>query len=95
MVWSQFEHRSAFLTPKNLVYSMGTEMRRYVIPVSQLLNFETLLGSTRNLASWSLFFSFAPYRWESDTFYHIIGRRLSSFHPFKIHTNISSSVPQK
>ena len=76
---------------------MGTEMRRYVIPASQLLNFDTLLGYIRE--SWphglSLFFTFTPYRWESDAFYHTVGRRPSSFHPFKNHTNISSSVPQK
>lgn len=32
-------------------------MRRYVIPASLLLNFDTPLGYTRNLASWTLFSS--------------------------------------
>lgn len=71
-------------------------MRRYVIPASQLLNFDTLLGYTRKLASWTFSsLPFTPYRWEFDVFHHIAGRRLSSFHPFKNHTNILSSVPQK
>jgi hypothetical protein len=86
----------SLLTPKELSLFYGN--RNASVCHTRLAAFElrypTGLYEKAGLMD-SLLFTFTPYRWESDAFYHIAGRRLSSFHPFKNHTNISSSVPQK
>jgi len=75
---------------------MGTEMRRYVVPRLTALEFRCPTGLYEKAGLMDpLLFPFTPYRWESDAFYHIAGRRPSSFRLYKSHTNISSSVPQK
>ena len=76
---------------------MGTEMRRYVMPIRS----PEIRKRARLWTNWTardFFYSISSHAcgWVPDAFFsRFAGRLQSSFLPFKSHTNISFSVPQK